>query len=165
MARLRRTGHYEEKMQLLEQEVQSGQCHLTPKASAADGRWWVVGWRTQNSGPAGVMGKPAKVRGSQKPGLCGDRTPVSKKGTLQSKAGPGIWRHREGYKGGKDLGSGNNAGIQEQNQEAGQNCSRQHDQSSELDNLNVPRELSKSPRDSQGTPWKRRTLFNSFAKQ
>lgn len=57
-----------------------------------------MGWRTQNSGPAGVMEKLAKVRGSQQPGLCGDRTPVSKKGTLQSKAGPGIWRHREGTK-------------------------------------------------------------------
>lgn len=44
------------------------------------------------------MGKPGKVRGSQQPGLCGDRILVPKKDTDLSKAGPGIWRHGEGPK-------------------------------------------------------------------
>lgn len=65
-----------------------------------------MGWRTQNSGPAGGMGKPAKVRWSQQPGLCRDRTPVSKKGTDQSKAGLGIRRHREGTKDARSRGQG-----------------------------------------------------------
>lgn len=65
-----------------------------------------MGWRTQNSGPAGGMGKPAQVRGSQKPGLCGDRMPVPKKGTDQSKAGPGIWKHKQGREEARTQGQG-----------------------------------------------------------
>lgn len=43
-------------------------------------------------------GETAKVRRSQQPGLCGDRIPVPKNGTDQSKAGLGIRRHGEGTK-------------------------------------------------------------------
>ena len=55
-------------------------------------------------------GKPAKVRGSQQPGLCEDRTPVPKKGTDQSKAGPGIRRHGEGTEEARAWGQGTTQG-------------------------------------------------------
>lgn len=117
VARLRsRTGHHKGKMQL---DIQLRKCNLVPEAPATDGRCWVTGWQTQNSGPSGG------TRGA----CLGKRVPAATT-WLQMEAWP---LRKVLTSSSEDLGSretgrvqrslGDNAGFQEQNQEARGNCS------------------------------------------
>ena len=95
-----RTGHYGERTQPKELDIQSGQRDLTPQAPVAGvvgGRGvGVTGWKIQNSALAGASGKPAQVRGSQQPGLGGRQKPGTDQ--RQGRPGPGQTGKDEGLR-------------------------------------------------------------------
>ena len=105
-------------------DIQSSKCNLTPKAPAGDGRWCcVAGWGTQNSGPpTDLISRACPSRSASNQAFAGDRSPVPNKALTRAREGL-VFRDAGRYKGGKDLGPGNNAGFQEQNQEARWNSS------------------------------------------